>query len=76
MRVLGLKHMLRLVAPQFLPMIENHHDAAADAQMTRLIYILLLRRARPYMQKRSEAESSAEVTTLAAQHLTAESRAG
>ena len=50
MHVLGLKSMVILVAPEFLSMIKDHHDAGADAQMARLIYVALLCRARPHMQ--------------------------
>ncbi len=53
MHVLGLKRMVQLATPQFLAMLEDHHDAGVDAQIARLIYVGLLCRARPYMRTRT-----------------------
>ena len=64
MHTLGLKRMVILVAPQYLPMIENHHDAGADAQMARLIYVALLRRAQSHAKtKKADAKQEGCVPT-------------
>ncbi len=56
--------MVILLAPQYLPMIDNHHDAGADAQMARLIYVALLRRAQSYAQtKKADAKQEGGAPT-------------
>ena len=41
---LQLDWMLRELVPQKSDLVSQRHDAGADAQMTRLIYVALLRR--------------------------------
>ena len=43
---LGLKVMARLLAPEASVLIDQHHDAGSDAQVARLIYIALVKRAK------------------------------
>ena len=44
---LRLDVMLRLLLPQHSAMLAEWHDARADAQMTRLIYVAMLSRLQP-----------------------------
>ncbi len=44
---LSLDTMMPLLAPKHVHLFADRHDAGADAQMTRLIYIALLRHLKP-----------------------------
>jgi len=43
---LGLKNIVRYLLPERFVMLDQHHDAGVDAQLTRLVYAALLERAR------------------------------
>ena len=41
-----LKRILPLLLPEKARILENHHDAGTDAEMTRLVYIAALKLAK------------------------------
>jgi DNA polymerase III epsilon subunit-like protein len=48
---LRLGTMLRLLLPDDTGILQKKHDAGADAQMTRLVYIALFARSRPWTER-------------------------
>ena len=44
--LVGLAEMVKVIAPQGLDLVKNHHQALADAQMCRLLYLGYLELAR------------------------------